>query len=199
MTAPSPVVLEVGRYTAPRLVAGTGACLVLALSAVGAVATSDPGVVGAVLVGLVALALAAGGVVFGVAARASRGARMLVDERGLTWDAGAATWNASWDELTAVGLSVLRSGTRPGPTQGRGSDRIVRIAMAFDREDPDADRPPLRRLRTTDEPEPFTHRMSFASRPDWAGLLEDGLRGFGGPRFTGTTVRDARGRAVDAA
>lgn len=193
--APAPVALEVGQYTAPRLVAGSAACLVLAVSAIGVVAATGPGVVGVALGFVVAVALAVPGLVFGVAARASRGARMLVDERGLTWDAGPATWIASWDELAQVGLTVVRSGGRVRRAGATPADRIVRIGMAF-RVDPDDARVPLGRLRTTSEPAPFTHRMAFAARPGWAARLEDALGAFGGDRFAGLVVRDARGRPV---
>jgi hypothetical protein len=194
---PSPVALEVGRYTAPRLAAGAAACLVVAVSAIGVVASTDPGVVGVALGFVVAVALAVPGLVFTVAARASRGARMLVDDRGLTWDAGAATWHASWDELSAVGLTVLRSGGRIGSAGAPPSDRIVRIGMAFRAEDADAGRPPLRRLRTESGPAPFTHRMAFAARPGWAAGIERALHAFAGERFAGVEVQDARGRPVE--
>lgn len=195
MDSPSPVALEVGRYTAPRLVAGAAACLVLAVSTIGVVAATEPGVVGVAVGFVVAVALAVPGLVLAVAARASRGARMLVDERGLTWDAGAATWHAAWDELSQVGVTVLRSGGRVRRADQAPADRIVRIGMAF-RADPDGASAPLRRLRTADDAPPFTHRMSFAARPGWATRLEEGLAGFGGERFAGLVVQDARGRPV---
>lgn len=197
MESPSPVALEVGRYTAPRLVAGAAACFVLAVSAIGVVASTDPGVIGVALGFVAAVALAVPGLVFTVAARASRGARMLVDDRGLTWDAGAATWHASWDELSAVGLTVLRSGGRGRPAGAPAADRIVRIGMAFRDADADADRLPLQRLRTEDEPAPFTHRMAFAARPGWAGQIEAAFGAFAGERFEGVRVQDARGRPVE--
>lgn len=196
MESPSPVVLEVGRYTAPRLVAGSAACAVLALSAVGLTVTSGSGAVAVVVVLLIALALGVAAVVFGVAASASRGARLVVDEAGITWDARAATWRAAWPELDAVGLSVLRSGRPAGGGEGPGADRIVHVAMAFGRVDLDADRAPLRRLRTDAEPPPYTHRMAFAARPGWADALQEALSAFGGDRYRGRTVRDARGRPV---
>lgn len=194
-TPPSPVALEVGRYTAPRLVAGSAACLVLALSAIGVVAATDPGVVGAALGFVLAVALAVPAGVFGIAARASRGARMVVDDRGLTWDAGPATWNASWDELSAVGLTVLRSGGRVRRADATPADRIVRIGMAF-HADPDAGSAPLGRLRAAGEAAPYTHRMAFAARADWATRLEGALAAFGGDRFRGLVVQDARGRQL---
>lgn len=197
MESPPPVVLEVGRYTTPRLVAGSAACAVLALSAVGLTVTSGSGVVAVAIVLLVALGLAVAAVVFGVAASASRGARLVVDDAGVAWDARAATWRAGWDELDAVGLSVLRSGRPAGGGEGPGADRIVHLAMAFDRADADAGRAPLRRLRTDAEPAPYTHRMAFAARPGWADALQDSLAAFGGERYRGRTVRDARGRPVE--
>lgn len=197
MESPSPVVLEVGRYTTPRLVAGSAACAVLALSGVGLTVTSGSGVVAVVVVLLIALALGAAAVMFGVAASASRGARLVVDDAGVTWDARAATWRAAWEELEAVGLSVLRSGRPAAGREGPGADRIVHLAMAFDRADADAERAPLRRLRTAAEPAPFTHRMAFAARPGWADALQEGLTAFAGERYRGRTVRDARGRPVD--
>lgn len=193
MHSPSPVALEVGRYTVPRLVAGSAACLVLAVSAIGVVAATGPGVLGSALGFVLAVALAVPGAVFAVAARAGSGARMVVDERGLTWDAGAATWHAPWGELSAVGLTVLRSGGRVRRADQAPADRIVRIGMAF-RADPDDAGTPLGRLRMTDGPAPFTHRMSFAARPGWASRLEEALGAFAGERFPGLVVQDARGR-----
>lgn len=194
--SPSPVALEVGRYTTPRLVAGAAACAVLALSAVGITVTSGSGTIAVVVVLAIALALGAAATVFGVAAAASRGARLLVDDRGITWDARAATWNAPWDELSAVGLSVLRSGRPAGGGEGPGADRIVHVAMAFHRADADDGQAPLRRIRTAAEPAPYTHRMDFAARPGWADLLQEALAAHAGDRYRGRTVRDARGRPV---
>jgi hypothetical protein len=193
--ASEPVVIEVGRYTAPRLRAGAVGCLV-AGAALLTLAIASGGIL-LVLGALMGAALLAGGVFLTVAANASRGTRLVVDARGVTWDARAATWHAAWDDLSSVGVTVLRSGPRGGGTEP-GRDRVVRLLLAFRRDDPDRDSAPLRRLRTADEPAPFTHRMPFASRGDGAVRLEEGLRRFAGARFSGVTVEGARGRSDSA-
>lgn len=188
-----PVVVEVGRYTAPRLRAGSVAGLVAgAVLMAGGVAAG--GAVPLVLGLLAGLALVALGIVFAVAANASRGARLVVDARGITWDARAATWHAGWDELSSVGVTVLRSTSRRRGTTVPGSDRVVRLRMAFRRDEPDAGSAPLRRLRTTEEPQPWTHRMPFASRGDGAALLDEGLVRFADGRYAGLEVQEVRVR-----
>lgn len=193
MPRSEPVVIEVGRYTAPRLRAGAIAGLVGG-AALLTLAVTAGGTVLLVLGLLVGALLVAVGLLLTVAANASRGARMVVDERGVTWDAGAATWHVAWPELSSVGVRVLRSTSRRRGAALPGSDRVVRLLLAIDGEDPDADRPPLRRLRASDEPAPWTHRMPFAARGDDATRLEVGLTHFAGERFAGLTVEELRPR-----
>ncbi|MEV4422464.1 hypothetical protein AB0L40_21180 [Patulibacter sp. NPDC049589] len=189
-----PVVLEVGRYTGPRLRVGSVTCLVLgAVAVVGGVAAAGGAVL--VLSLLVGVLLLLAGLLLTVAANAARDARFVVDEQGVTWDAGAATWHAGWEELSGVGLSVLRSRRRARTADGPGGERVIRVLMAFHDPEPDAGSAPLRRLRTTDEPAPWTHRMPFASRGDWAARLDEGLARLGGERYAGMGERDVlRGR-----
>lgn len=197
MSSPEPVVLEVGAYTGPRLRAALATFVLAASVALLAGVLVDERAATVPLLALgVVLALVAVGI--GVAWSASRGSRLVLDPHGITWDAGEATWQAEWTALSGIGLSVLRSRRRGGSAFGElGGERVIRVLMAFRADDPDADSRPLRRLRTTDEPAPWTHRMPIASRGDWAAQLDDALARFAGERYAGATIRDARGRVEE--
>jgi hypothetical protein len=188
-----PVVLEVGSYTGPRLRAARNVCIGLAVVAI--LAGPVAGGVGLVVLLVVGVLLLVAAFAVQVAAKAARGSRLVVDRKGITWDAGDATWRARWSELSDVGLVVLRSRRRDRTTDGPGGERVIRILVAFRSDDPDADSEPLRRIRVTDEPAPWTHRMAIASRGDWAAELDEGLARFAGSRYAGIERRDAYGRA----
>lgn len=226
MPSAEPVVVEVGRYTAPRLRVASVGCLVAgALVVVAAVVAG--GVVALVLGLLAGVVLAGAGAILAVAARANRGARLVVDEGGITWDAGAATWHADWDELTTVGVTVLRGrvprrgAEGPEGTRARGTEGVVGagVAGASGRDGSDVGARAGGRDRVVRlglafaradadagsaplrrlraaDEAPFTHRMAFASRGEGTGPLDDGLRRFAGERYAGLSVRDARGRPV---
>ncbi|WP_026910085.1 hypothetical protein [Patulibacter minatonensis] len=197
MPSAEPIVLEVGSYTGPRLRTARNLCVAAGVLAI----LAGPVAGGVALVALLVVGVVLLVVAFGVsiAARAARDSRLVVDREGITWDAGDATWRATWSELSDVGLVVLRSRRRGRTTDEPGGERVIRVLMAFRSDDPDAGRPPLRRIRTTGEPAPWTHRMPIASRGDWAGRLDAGLARYGQGRYAGMTVRDALGREEGAA
>jgi hypothetical protein len=139
----------------------------------------------------VAVAASVGGllVLFGFlclyAAYRGVGVRLVIDAEGIAREGRSRTWRIRWDDLEAVGVSVLRwMPPRATNPVGRG-ERMGRIVLA-----PADDLGDLYGVRQGDEPEPWTRYVTLGVNADWVAAAQDGLERFAGERYAGTTERD---------
>lgn len=113
------------------------------------------------------------------------GVRLVIDTDGIAREGRSRTWRIAWDDLDAVGVSVLRwMPPRATNSIGRG-ERMGRIVLA-----PARDLGGLYGLRQGDEPEPWTRYVSLGSNADWIAEAHGGLERFAGERYRGATERD---------
>jgi hypothetical protein len=113
------------------------------------------------------------------------GVRLVIDAAGIAREGRSRTWRITWDELEAVGVSVLRW-MPPRATNGVGrGERMGRIVLA-----PAGDLGELYGVRQGDEPEPWTRYVTLGANADWVAAAQGGLERFAGERYAGTHERD---------
>lgn len=113
------------------------------------------------------------------------GVRLVIDAEGIAREGRSRTWRIPWDDLDAVGVSVLRwAPPRATNSVGRG-ERMGRIVLA-----PTRDLGDLYGVRRGDEPEPWTHYVTLGANADWVAAAERGLERFAGERYRGAQERD---------
>jgi hypothetical protein len=113
------------------------------------------------------------------------GVRLVIDADGLAREGRSRTWRIRWQDLDAVGVSVLRwMPPRATNSIGRG-ERMGRIVLA-----PAHDLGDLYGVREGDEPEPWARYVTLGANADWITAAQDGLQRFAGERYAGTHERD---------
>jgi hypothetical protein len=188
-------VIDVGARAVPRLLVG-GVVAVLLGVVVGLLLVrqaGDPSAedsTGVLVIGFTITALI---VLFGLfclwGAYRGVGVRFVLDGEGLRRDAPTGAWALAWDDLESVGLSItIWSPPRAVTAYGRGQ-RTGRITLvASDPADPRV-AAALRRLRTGDEPDPWTHWVTLGTNREWIAAADEALGRLAGGRYAGTHER----------
>ncbi|MGX6447937.1 hypothetical protein ACVU7I_07715 [Patulibacter sp. S7RM1-6] len=174
------VSIDMGGRLAVRLAVVGAVALVLGVAllagVVGGAVTNEGG--GAVIAALVGsfVVLFGGLCLYGT--YRGRGVRLVIDRDGIARQAPRGGWRIAWAQLDRVGVSVVRW-ELPRATNSIGAgERMGRIVLA-----PNGDLGPLYGLRTGDEPEPWTHRVTLGAQTDWIDAADAGLRRFAGERY----------------
>jgi hypothetical protein len=188
-TTTDAVCIDLGGRLVYRLLIGAAGLVAVGLLLLVGATSGEVGSEGGSAV--VAIAASIGGllVLFGFlclyAAYRGVGVRLVIDADGLAREGRSRAWRIRWNDLDAIGVSVLRwMPPRATNPVGRG-ERMGRIVLA-----PARDLGDLYGVRRGDEPEPWTRYVTLGANADWVAAAQEGLERFADERYAGTAERD---------